>query len=350
MLSRRSALQGSLLAGLAGALPAASSLAQSQPQAQTPSPINPDLEGDISPVHDPSIIREGDTYYVFSTNLGGGAGAQIPWRYSKDLRNWTKGGYVFSDLPDWAVKEIPETGGIWAPDISYVNGQYLLYYACSTFGKNHSVIGLATNATLDPSSANYKWVDHGMVLKSESTDDFNAIDPNHIVDNQGQHWLTFGSFWSGIKTVQLDPQTGKPPAGNLNLFSLARRPEQNPLLDAIEGPFVFERAGFYYLFVSFDFCCRGADSNYYTVVGRSQKVSGPYGDRNNYAMIDGNGTVVLKSDGYGRWRGPGGCSILHDPGQDYIVYHAYDARRQGTPTLRIAPLVWSPDGWPTAIT
>jgi arabinan endo-1,5-alpha-L-arabinosidase len=343
MLNRRRALQGSLLAGIAGVLPVAAS------RAQTPSPLNPQLDGDISPVHDPSIIREGDTYYVFSTDLGGGAGAQIPWRRSKDLRNWEKGGYVFSEIPDWAVKEIPGTGGIWAPDISYANGQYLLYYACSTFGKNHSVIGLATNSTLDSSSSDYKWVDRGLVLKSVSSDNFNAIDPNHIVDDQGGNWLTFGSFWSGIKTVQLDPQTGKPPPGDLKLNSLARRPGQNPLLDAIEGPFVFERAGYYYLFVSFDFCCRGADSNYYTVVGRSRKVSGPYGDNKNYDMIDGNGMVVLKADGYGRWRGPGGCSILRDPGQDYIVYHAYDARRNGVPTLRIAPLVWSKEGWPTAL-
>jgi arabinan endo-1,5-alpha-L-arabinosidase len=135
----------------------------------------------------------------------------------------------------------------------------------------------------------------------------------------------------------------------LHLSSLARRPVQGDSPDAIEGAFIFEHAGYYYLFASFDFCCRGADSNYYTVVGRSRIVAGPYGDRNKYDMIDGNGTIVLKVDDTTRWRGPGGCSILRDLGQDYIAYHAYDARRDGTPTLRIAPLVWSQDGWPTAI-
>ena len=343
MLSRRRALQGSLLAGLAGVMPMTASWAQ------TPSPLNPRMDGNISPVHDPSIIREGDTYYVFSTNLGGGAGAQIPWRTSKDMLHWEKGGYVFSNMPAWAVDAIPGTGGIWAPDISYVNGQYLLYYACSTFGKNHSAIGLATNATLNPNAPNYKWQDHGLVLESKNSDDYNCIDPNHVVDRAGKHWLTFGSFWGGIKTVQLDPQTGKPAIDNLQLYSLARRPKDGDAPDAIEGAFVIERAGYYYLFVSFDFCCRGADSNYYTVVGRSRSVSGPYGDSNRYDMIDGNGTLVLKNDSSSRWRGPGGCSILRDAGQDYIVYHAYDARRDGTPTLRIAPLVWSQDGWPTAI-
>ncbi|MGA7712395.1 MAG: arabinan endo-1,5-alpha-L-arabinosidase [Rhizomicrobium sp.] len=343
MFSRRAALQGSLLVGFAGALPIARSWAQ------TPAALNPQLDGDISPVHDPSIIREGDTYYVFSTNLGGGAGAQIPWRFSKNLRHWEKGGYVFPDLPAWAVEAVELTEAIWAPDISYANGQYLLYYACSTFGKNRSVIGLATNTTLNPASPNFKWVDRGLVLQSKSSDDFNAIDPSHIVDRAGNHWLAFGSFWGGIKMVKLDPQTLKPPPGPLQLSSLARRPVNGDTPDAIEGAVAIEREGYYYLFVSFDFCCRGADSNYWTVVGRSRNVSGPYGDNNRYDMIDGNGLTVLKAEKGARWRGPGGCSILRDPGQDYIVYHAYDARRDGTPTLRIAPLIWSADGWPTAI-
>jgi arabinan endo-1,5-alpha-L-arabinosidase len=340
VFSRRMALQGTLLAGLSMTLPLQAS------RADAPPAINPDLSGNISPVHDPSIIRAGDTYYVFSTNQPGGGGAQIPWRRSKDLRHWEKGGYVFSGLPDWTQDAVPGTEGVWAPDISYFNGLYLLYYAVSTFGKNRSAIGLATNTTLDPDSPDYRWQDRGLVFKSEEGDNFNAIDPNHAVDLQGRHWLSFGSFWGGLKMIELDPATGKPPVGNRPIFSLAKRP--NPELDAIEGAFIIEREGYYYLFCSFDFCCQGANSNYYTVVGRSRSITGPYGDNNRFAMSDGNGMVVLKSDS-GRWRGPGGCSILRDAGQDYIVYHAYDARREGVPTLRIAPLAWSADGWPTAI-
>ncbi len=341
--NRRRVLQGSFAAGVAAAV---SSMASS---AQTPEPINNKLEGNISPVHDPCAIREGDTYYVFSTDLPGSGGQQIPWRFSKDLCNWEKGGYVLNGLPSWATDAVPGTGGVWAPDISFVNGRYLLYYACSTFGKNTSAIGLATNVTLDPQSPKYQWQDQGLVFKSGPGDDYNAIDPNHVVDSQGNHWLAFGSFWGGIKLIQLDPATGKPLAGNSQVYALAKRPTNDPGFDAIEASFIIEREGFYYLFCSFDFCCRGADSNYYTVVGRSRKVTGPYGDQNRYAMIDGNGTIVLKHDPNSRWRGPGGCSILRDGKVDYIVYHAYDARREGTPTLRIAPLVWSADGWPSAL-
>ena len=342
--SRRRALQGSLAAGLAAVLPANSIRAQ-----QAPVAINGRLSGSVSPVHDPCAIRQGDTYYVFGTDLRGGAGAQIPWRFSKDLLNWEKGGYVLADLPSWASEAVPGTDGIWAPDISYFNGRYLLYYACSTFGKNHSVIGLATNATLDPKSPNYGWQDQGLVFESQLSDDFNAIDPNLVIDRQGKHWLAFGSFWGGLKMIQLDPATGKPLSGDKKIYSLARRPARDDAPDAIEASFIIERGGYYYLFCAFDFCCRGADSNYYTVVGRSRSVTGPYGDRNRYDMIDGNGTIVLPYDQTSRWRGAGGASILRDSGQDYIVYHSYDARREGTPTLRIAPLVWSQDGWPTAI-
>lgn len=338
-LTRRRAMQASL-----GAAALISPMA-----AAAPAPINDRLEGNLSPVHDPCAIRQGDTYYVFSTDQPGGGGRQIPWRYSKDLLTWDKGGYVFDDLPDWATAAVPRTGGAWAPDVSYVGGRYLLYYAVSTFGSNTSAIGLATNETLDPDATNFKWQDHGLVFQSGPGDDYNAIDPNHLVDAQGGHWLVFGSFWGGIKMVRLDPATGKPLAADRKIYSLAKRPTDDPYSDAIEGAYAIVRDGFYYLFCSFDFCCRGADSNYYTVVGRGRAPTGPYGDQSNFAMIDGNAMVVLKNDPYGRWRGPGGCSILRDEDRDYIVYHAYDARREGQPTLRIAPLVWSADGWPTAV-
>ena len=339
-LNRRGLLvSGMVAAGAAVLLPAAG---------QTPEPLNSRLSGNISPVHDPSAIREGDTYYIFSTNLGSAGGGQIPWRFSKDLVTWEKGGTVLPALPQWATEAVEGTEGIWAPDISYMGGRYRLYYACSTFGKNRSAIGLATNTTLNPSSPDFKWVDQGLVFASTPGDDFNAIDPNHVVDREGKHWLSFGSFWGGIKLIELDPATGKPYPGKPLIHSLARRPTDDPGLDAIEAPFIIERGGYYYLFCAFDFCCRGETSNYYTVVGRSPSITGPYGDASRFAMSTGNGTVVLKHDPATRWRGPGGASILRDGAQDYIVYHAYDARRQGTPTLRIAPLMWSPDGWPTA--
>src|SRR6185295_8009522 len=113
---------------------------------------------------------------------------------------------VFDKAPDWAVKTVPGyTGHTWAPDISYHNGQYYLYYAVSAFGKNTSCIGLATNKTLHPSSKDFKWTDHGKVIQSvPGRDMWNAIDPNLITDADKTSWLVFGSFWNGMKMVKLD--------------------------------------------------------------------------------------------------------------------------------------------------
>jgi arabinan endo-1,5-alpha-L-arabinosidase len=297
-----------------------------------------DLHGDIRNVHDPSVIREGDTYYLFSTRAG------IYIRCSKDLVRWTWCGDVFGHLPQWAVEDVPGLRSLWAPDISYFNGKYHLYYSASTFGSNRSSIGLATNPTLDPASARYKWTDQGKVIGSRTSDDWNAIDPNVVLDATGQPWLSFGSFWSGIKLRKLDPATGKLSSQDQLLYSLASRTHTGGLPGAIEAPAIIRKNGYYYLFVSFDFCCRGKDSTYNIRVGRSRQVTGPYTDRSGKPMMEDGGTLIVA--GAGRWRGPGHCAILQDSGGEKIVYHAYDADMNGTPTLRIKTLVWDKDGWP----
>jgi arabinan endo-1,5-alpha-L-arabinosidase len=313
--------------------------------AQTLEPLNPKLTGDLYPIHDPCILKAGDTFYVFCTTPRADAPAQIPWYRSKDLLHWERGGHVLAQMPGWAQQEVKGAQGCWAPDISFFNGQYSLYYACSTFGSNHSVIGLATNTTLNPDDPAYRWQDQGLVLESQTSDDFNALDPARVIDREAKHWLAFGSFWTGLKIIQLDPTTGKP-LSDAQRYSIARRPKAP---DAIEAVFIIQRAGNYYLFASFDFCCRGADSSYYTVVGRSKDILGPYVDKSGKPMMDGGGTLVLAADGgEPRWRGPGHIAILRDAGKDYIVYHAYDAHHDGRPTLRIAPLGWTEDNWPAA--
>lgn len=298
-------------------------------------------------VHDPAILRVGDTYHLFSTGHLGERTGIIPWRVSKNLVDWAFVGPVFRDLPDWAPRTIEGARGLWAPDIVQANGEYRLYYAVSTFGKNRSAIGLAVTRSLDPASPDFGWEDRGPVLQSFSGDDFNAIDPNIFIDRDGRHWMSFGSFWGGIKLVELDPATGKRKAEDGPIHSIASRPGGE---HAIEAPFLIARGGSYYLFVSFDFCCRGVNSTYHTVVGRADNVLGPYVDRDGKLLLDGGGTVVLHTDQDPgrRWIGPGHSAILRDNGQDYIVYHAYDATRQGAPALRIQPLEWTEDGWPVA--
>lgn len=297
-----------------------------------------ELQGDIRQVHDPTVIKEGDTFYLFSTRAG------IAIRCSQDLVRWRLCGDVFAHLPAWAVKDVPGLRGIWAPDISYFNGKYHLYYSVSTFGSNRSSIGLVTNATLDPASEKYRWEDQGKIVSSNTTDDWNAIDPNIVLDEVGEPWLSFGSFWSGIKLQKIDLATGRLSQKDTKLYSLASRPRSPQLPGAIEAPVIIRRSGYYYLFVSFDFCCRGVESTYNLRVGRSTAVTGPYVDREGKSMMEDGGTLVLK--GGTRWRGPGHCAILQDKGRERLVYHAYDAEARGISTLRIAPLTWDVDGWP----
>jgi arabinan endo-1,5-alpha-L-arabinosidase len=301
------------------------------------------LDGDTTGVHDPVIIKEGDTYYVFCT--------RGTIRRSKDLHHWTLAGNVFEKLPEWATQEIPGTrGGYWAPDISFYKGTYRLYYAVSTFGKNDSAIGLATNKTLNPESPDYKWVDQGMVFRSHKEDDFNAIDPNLATDEQGGQWLDFGSFWGGIKMRRIDPETGKLSTRDTKLYSIASRPRvpdsarpDGPGAPSIEAPFIVRHDGYYYLFVSFDFCCRGAKSTYNVVVGRSREITGPYVDAAGKAMMEGGGTRL--TTGTSLWRGPGHEGLLLQPGgPDLMVFHAYDGTT-GRPSLQISTIDWA-NGWP----
>jgi arabinan endo-1,5-alpha-L-arabinosidase len=299
------------------------------------------LSGDTEGVHDPAVIKEGDTCYLFCT--GGGRGV-IPIRTSKDLEHWTSSGWVFEKLPQWATTEIPRGLGAWAPDISNYGGKFHLYYAVSSFGSRNSAIGLATNRTLDPKSSKYEWVDEGLVLRSfEEKDDWNAIDPNLVVEDERNVWLSWGSFWGGIKMRRIDPDTGKLSAADTNLYSLASRPRTPPIGGSIEAPFIVRHGGYWYLFVSFDRCCRGAQSTYNVVVGRSAKITGPYVDKSGKPMTEGGGTLVIEAT-TPNWRGPGHEAVLQEGGRDLLFFHAYHGTT-GRPHLQISTMVWEA-GWP----
>lgn len=287
-------------------------------------------------IHDPAVIREGDTYYLFATGNG------VPIHCSDDLKVWDLCSAVFFAEPDWLAESVPGVTSLWAPDISYRDGLYYLYYAASTFGNNRSVIGLATNTTLEPGSPDYRWVDRGPVLASSPEDDYNAIDPNAVTDAEGRVWLAFGSYWTGIKLSELDPKTGKP-LGGAPLHALATRPDA-PY--AVEAPFIVHHGSYYYLFVSYDRCCAGVESTYNVRVGRTKAITGPYVDQAGVPLLEGGGAVLL--EGVGRWHGPGHNAVLQEASGDKILYHAYDAEFAGVPTLRVKPLRWRADGWPTA--
>jgi arabinan endo-1,5-alpha-L-arabinosidase len=303
---------------------------------ETP-PVSLTLSGNLG-THDPVVIAAHDQYYLFST------GNNIGAKTSDDLRSWQSAPDVWSSgtRPGWIADQVSGATNLWAPDISYFGGQYHLYYSASTFGCNVSCIGHATRAALNTGS----WTDHGSIVCSNPgascdgnrPDNYNAIDPNVIVDREGTPWLAFGSFWGGLKMIELDQNGDR--VGD-TLHSIAARPRNS---GALEAPFIVRRCGYYYLFLSWDTCCQGADSTYNTRVGRSEDVTGPYVDKEGTELMEGGGSLVL--EGGTRYRGPGHNAVIFTEDGAFNVYHSYDADNNGNSVLRIAELVWDEAGWP----
>jgi arabinan endo-1,5-alpha-L-arabinosidase len=294
-------------------------------------------------IHDPSMTKQGATWYLFSTGDPQGEvnGGNIQIRESANLRSWRLVGTVFRTIPMWITNKLGvPLSNLWAPDISYFGGAYHLYYAASTFGSNESVIALATNPTLDPHSPRYHWEDDGEVFSSDVAENFNAIDPALVTGRGGSKWLALGSFWSGIKLMALNRLTGKPSSSHPRLISLSKTGAP----DAEEGSYIIHHGSYYYLFVSAGFCCKGIGSTYDVIVGRSSRLTGPYTDPNGTDLTDGGGMELLGSAA--AMIGPGGPSVYQGPGGELIDYHYYDAWDNGAPWLQVRRLLWTPTGWP----
>ncbi|WP_103349941.1 arabinan endo-1,5-alpha-L-arabinosidase [Amycolatopsis sp. CA-128772] len=283
------------------------------------------VTGDVG-VHDPSVVKRPDGSYLVAYSGDG-----VALKTSTDRTAFSGAGSVFPGGAPWTTSYTAGGRSLWAPDISYRNGRYYLYYAASTFGSNHSAIFLATSA----SGASGTWTNQGLVVESRAGDGFNAIDPNLVVDDQGRWWLAFGSFWSGIELIRLDPATGL--RQGTGITAIAGRGG-----GAIEAPFIVERGQYYYQYVSFDLCCRGASSTYRVMVGRSTSVTGPYADRNGVPMTSGGGTEVLA--GHGSIHGPGHEAVLADNDGDLLLYHYY--ADNGAALLGINRLTYDAAGWP----
>ncbi len=302
------------------------------------------LAQDIT-VHDPVMIKQKDTYYLYCTGNG------ISVFSSKDLKNWKSEPQIFAKKPVWADGVAADfKNHIWAPDITFHNNTYYLYYSVSAFAKNTSAIGVTTNTTLDPKDPAYKWADQGIVIQSiPNRDLWNAIDPNLTFDENNTPWLAFGSFWEGLKLVKLNPDL-KSIAQPQEWHTIAKRKRTFELADsdpgdgALEAPFIFKKNGYYYQFLSWDLCCRGKESTYKVVVGRSKTITGPYLDKDGKSLNEGGGTLLIQGDQ--DWFGAGHNSTYTFDGKDYIIYHAYSAKQNGRPVLKIKELQWDKDFWP----
>lgn len=311
-------------------------------------------------VHDPSVIKSGKYFYLYSTDaIYHPKGAvmksdtihigNIQVRRSKDLVHWKFMGWAFNHIPERALNYIKKVSGgkkpngIWAPYITKYGNTYRLYYVVSIFGANTSYIGLATSKSpMGP------WKQIGSVVKTDTNNTMNAIDPT-IAKNpdNGNQWLIYGSFFSGIYCLKLNPKNGLPVHPGDHGKCIAKRADGNKKI--IEAPSVVYNPKLkkYYLFVSY-----GPLFTHYNVrVGRANKPNGPYYDyfghnmvkpENNYPVL----TYAYKFKHQPGWSGVAGCAVYDDNGQFYMFHQARLAPSNQMMDLMVQKVFWTPSGWP----
>ena len=351
--ARRAAAGVAALATVAALVSGPAAAGPSQgPGAADPAPGGISVTGETAPVHDPALIVDDSdgTWYVYSTGLvnrENGGTVQV-WSSQDEGVTWAYEGTVWDRIPAWIDERFSDGAlpdNLWAPEIYEHDGTFYLYYSASRFGTSTSVTALATNTTLDPDDPDYEWVDQGPVIESpqpiEDGKTFNAIDAGIVEDADGTPYMAIGSHWYGIFLVELEWPSGKLVDGALeNAVHLVDRFAPG---NRVEAPYIYQRDGWYYLFVSFDACCQGGDSTYKVAVGRSRSVTGPYLDRDGRDLVGGGGTILLQT--HGAIVGPGGQSV-HD---DVLAFHYYDALNADIPyfpRLGLHRLAWTADGWP----
>ncbi len=243
-------------------------------------------------VHDPSVIKVDDTYYVFGSHL---AAAK-----STDLMNWqviangvNKSNKLFEDVTTELAEtlEWSQTNTLWAPDvIQLADGRFYMYYCACKGDAPISDLGIAVADNIEG-----PYTDLGIILKSgmdssipnengetyNATRDPNAVDPDVFFDKEGRLWMVYGSYSGGIFILELNPETGFPLESGYGKKLLGG----NHL--RIEGPYILysPESDYYYLFLSYG----GLDSTggYNIRVARSKTPDGPYLD------VEGNDLSTL---------------------------------------------------------
>ena len=272
---------------------------------------------------------------------------EIPIYRSRDLVEWE---CVSEAFPDGTRPAWEPAGVLWAPDINYIGGKYVLYYALGVWGDHdRSASGVAVS---DSPTGPFK--DMGMVVSRANTGVGNSIDPDVFEDTDGKKYLYWGSLRhdtdkevgrnSGIYLVELADD------------GLSVKPGSEPVKvagDLMEGVFVHKRGNYYYLFASEGTCCEGRLSTYHVIVGRSESPFGPFVSRSGKSMICGDegiyDEVILTKDPCDVFCGPGHNSgiVTDDKGHDWIAYHAYwESNGYKGRCMNLDRVYWTKDGWP----
>ncbi|HYQ57853.1 MAG TPA: arabinan endo-1,5-alpha-L-arabinosidase [Draconibacterium sp.] len=361
----------------------------------------------LANVHDPTVEKCDDYYYMYQTDASYGnahAGhGHYPYRRSQNLVDWEFLGMAFETVPAWVKDSLNSkraqmdpalppienpSYGFWAPCIRKVGEKYRLYYSIvvtnpivgsstETSWTERAFIGLAESDDL----ASNVWEDKGMVVCSEPDGketytrtgggdwsgyfQFNAIDPSFIVTPEGEHWLIYGSWHSGIAAIQLDPQTGKP----FQLESLedygvriAGRGDVNTnRWQALEAPEIIynEATGYYYLFLAYD----ELSVAYNTRVARSENITGPYYGINGDNITNGAECWPMLAHPYAfanhtGWVGISHCAVFQNPESGQWYYSSQGRLPEDVPGINASNAVmmghvreihWTEDGWPVVM-
>lgn len=273
---------------------------------------------------DPTIIRGEDGYfYLYATEDI----RNMPIHKSPDLVNWVQAGTCFTEQtrPDFE----PE-GGLWAPDINKIGDQYVMFYSMSVWGGEWTCgIGVAT---ADHPEGPFK--DRGKLFRSNEIEVQNSIDPFYIED-EGHHYLFWGSF-RGIYGIELTDD-------GCALFPGAEKFQVAGT--AYEGTYIHKRGDYYYLFASVGSCCEGVKSTYTTVVGRSEKLKGPYLDKSGKRMLDNAHEVLIRKNDTFVGCGHNSEIVSDDNDEDWIFYHAVNLANPIGRVLMMDQILWK-DNWP----
>ncbi|MBX0286819.1 family 43 glycosylhydrolase [Halomicroarcula sp. F28] len=280
---------------------------------------------------DPDVCRVGSTYYAYGTYHQWGEDQLerqlVPILRSSNLVDWEPVGPVFESEPAWSRYR-----GLWAPGVGRLAGRTLLYYSDAEFGADNPGVGVATEP--EPTGP---FEPRGGLFRSEDIGVPNAIDPMLFEGETPS--LVWGSH-RGIYGVRL-ADDGLAIAGEK--FQIAGT--------GVEAPYVVERDGSFYLFGSRGTCCAGAESTYHVVVGRAERLRGPYHNRDGVRLTADSvtGTTVLEGDEM--FRAPGHCAVVRDSRSGWwLLYHAYVAGKPwvgATPrrVLMLDRVRWH-EGWP----
>lgn len=273
---------------------------------------------------DPTLIRANDGYfYVYATeNI-----RNLPIHRSKNLVDWEEVGTAFTEetRPTFEPK-----GNIWAPDISYIDGQYVLHYSMSVWGGEWTCgIGVAT-----ADKPEGPFTDRGMMFRSNGIGVQNSIDPYYIEDN-GKKYMFWGSF-RGIYGIELS-------ADGLSVKKGAEKKQVAGT--AYEGTYIHKRGKYYYFFASIGSCCEGLKSTYTTVVGRSENLFGPYVDKKGQPMMDNHHEILIRGNEAFVGTGHNSEIITDKAGNDWMLYHAVSKANPTGRVLMMDQVKWVND-WP----